>query len=307
MPVSEKAIDNNVLAKIAQKAAPTVVSAIKKASARTGVDFAYLMEKAAAESSLNPAAKARSSSATGLFQFIESTWLRMVKAHGGKYGMEKLADGIDTSGRVRDPALRKEILALRRDPEKAAALAAEYALENKKHLQRHVGGDIGATELYLAHFMGAGGASGFLNAMKENPLAAAADLFPKAARANRNIFYDSATGQPRTLAGIYDMFDRKFSGFKDTAGQMRDIDQRAPQAIRDARASSVSYDLVATLHGGNDSAALDSLPPLPTPSPFRSVGQNATSGLPRGSLTVQPVEIMMLASLPMPSRSAYND
>lgn len=201
---------NNTLAALERQAAPGVVNAIKKASARTGVDFAYLMEKASAESSFRPDIKAKTSSATGLFQFIEKTWIAMVRDHGGDHGLKKYADKISADGKVSDAKTRKEILELRKDPETAAAMAAEYAADNKAFLEARVKGDVGPVELYLAHFMGPGGAAGFLSAMKNNPLDTAADIFPVAARANRNVFYDAKTGQPRTLAGVYDFFAQKF-------------------------------------------------------------------------------------------------
>lgn len=211
MTMTGNAIDNNTLAALSRQAAPRIVNAIKQASHKTGVNFAYLMEQAAAESSFKPEIKAKTSSATGLYQFIEKTWLNMVKKHGDKYGMGDLAAQIDGKGNVADPATKNKILELRKNPEKAALLAAEFAAENKAHLEQYVDGEIGATELYFAHFMGASGATGFLNAMKDNPMATGADLFPKEARANRNVFYDQKTGQPRTLAGIYDFFDKKFA------------------------------------------------------------------------------------------------
>lgn len=308
MTVIEKSMNNNVIANLARKAAPRVVSAIRQASARTGVDFAYLMEKAAAESSFNPAAKSKSSSATGLFQFIESTWVKMVKAHGAKYGLGGLADSIDEKGRVSDPAKKQEILALRNDPEKAAALAAEYALENKRYLERAVeGGQVGSTELYLAHFLGAGGAAGFLNAMKDNPLAPAADLMPKAARANRGVFYDRETGRPRTLAAIYDLFAKKFQG--DAAAPLRQPVPREipPGADKPLLAAAPApplpdYDsllksrTIALLGGGTDERR-----PAPAPS------------IPGGAgLVMRPVDIMMMARLDAPGtedggRRRYND
>ncbi len=188
-----------------------IYRAISNASAKTGVNFTYLMEKAAAESSFNPNAKARTSSATGLFQFIESTWLTMVKEHGAKYGLAKYSNAIDDNNRVSSGKMRKEILNLRKDPEIASYMAAEFASGNYDRLKQNVGGDIGSTELYLAHFLGAGGATGFLNAMKKSPNMAAADLFPREARANRGVFY-GAGGQPRSLNQIYAMFDKKFDG-----------------------------------------------------------------------------------------------
>ena len=82
--------------------------------------------------------------------------------------------------------------------------------ENERTLNKLWGGEVGATELYLAHFLGAGGAASFLNARDENPLTPAADLYPKAARANRGVFYDPKTGKARSLAQVYDFFDKKF-------------------------------------------------------------------------------------------------
>ena len=214
----ENSINNNYLQDIVQRAAPRVINAIKSAAAKTGVDFSYLVEKAAAESNMKADAKSRHSSASGLFQFIESTWLKMVKAYGDKYGMEKYASCIDEKGCVADPALRREILALRNDPEKASFMAAEFASENQRYLKRSLGpdADIGSTEMYLAHFMGAGGASEFLKKMENNPDQSAADIFPRAARSNRSIFFDK-NGQERSLADVYARFDNKFNSDQDIA------------------------------------------------------------------------------------------
>lgn len=193
----ENPLQNNALAALVNRAPAGITDAIKDASAKTGVSFAYLMDKAAAESSFNPDAKAKTSSATGLFQFIESTWMDMVDKHGAKHG-------VDTN------QSRKELLNLRKDPALASVMAAEFAQDNKSYLQKNVGGDIGETEMYFAHFMGAGGANAFLSQMKKNPLSIGADLFPQAARANKNVFYDKSTGEPKTLQAIYDHFDKKF-------------------------------------------------------------------------------------------------
>ncbi len=203
---------NNINALDAFKVPKAVYNAIKNASARTGTDFTYLVEKAAAESSFDTNAKAKTSSATGLFQFIESTWMSMVKQHGDKYGLSNYASKIDANGRVSDSNTRREILNLRKNPEISSYMAAEFANGNHEYLKKHVGGNIGSTELYMAHFLGANGASNFLNAMKKSPNMIAADIFPREARANRNVFYDSKNGTPRSLNQIYAMFDNKFDG-----------------------------------------------------------------------------------------------
>lgn len=239
-PTANLLKNNNIHA--AYGAPQGVTNAIHQASARTGVDFAYLMNQAKAESSYNPAAKAKTSSASGLFQFIERTWLDMVNRHGDKYGLGRYAEAIDNRLRVGDRATRQDILALRNDPQIASFMAAEFAADNKAVLERTVGGQIGATELYLAHFLGASGASGFLREMRHNPMTIAADLMPKAARANRNVFYDSRTGQPRTLQQVYAFFDKKFA---DTPGQaphmLAQSDVPLPARKPDIRQAKTGY------------------------------------------------------------------
>lgn len=190
--------ENNTLAALTAQAPKHVVRAIETASRKTGVDFAYMIQQAAAESSFNPSAKARTSSATGLYQFIDSTWMHMIDKYGDQYG-------------VNTNQSRQNLLNLRKDPELSSYLAAEFARENKEFLEENVGGDIGATEMYFAHFLGASGAAGFLNAMQKDPNTVGSYLFPKESASNRAVFYDSKSGQPRTLREIYAFFDKKFS------------------------------------------------------------------------------------------------
>jgi hypothetical protein len=193
-----KTIQNNVLGALGLKAPENVLNAIKKASAQTGVNFAYMLQQAGVESSFNPQAKAKTSSASGLYQFLSSTWMDMVGRYGEKYG-------IDTDGMS-----KKQILALRSDPEISAHMAAEFASENEQYLNKTWGGKVGSTELYLAHFMGAGGAAAFLKARDENALQPAADLMPQAARSNRNVFFDKS-GRAKTIDEVYAFFDKKFT------------------------------------------------------------------------------------------------
>jgi len=292
--MSENLLNNSVLAGLVRQAGPSIVGAIKGASEQTGVKFAYLMEQAAAESSFNADAKANTSSATGLFQFIESTWLNMMKKHGSKYGLGELAKNINSDGKVSDGAIKDEILSMRYDPEIASLLAAELAAENKEFLEKHVGGEIGSTELYFAHFMGASGAAGFLNAMKSNPLTTAADLFPKAARANRNVFYESQTGEGRSLASVYDFFDRKFGanesveegGIKNSELPSKKPTYRrnSPQSISPSYGVFSASSVFELLSGRNQQT-----------SENRNIPFISNRYMP--SLLANPAELMMLSQL----------
>lgn len=204
---------NNALAAMSQQAGTHVTKAIYNASDKTGVDFGYLMKQAKVESSFDIDAQARTSSARGLYQFINSTWLDMVNRHGEKYG-------IDTN------QSQSALLKLRDDPELAANMAAEFAGENKSYLEKTWGGNVGATELYLAHFMGAGGAASFLKARDDNPLQPAADLFERAANANKNVFFDPKTKRAKTIEEVYAFFDQKFEDVKTSPSQIAETKMR---------------------------------------------------------------------------------
>ena len=191
---------------------PAVVSSIRQASRATSIDFGMLMAQAKEESGFRVDAKASGSSATGLFQFINSTWLGLVQRFGEKYGVGDLAQRIatDSTGQatVADPALRERILALRKDPSLSAALAAEYARGNKGEIERALGRPAGNADLYLAHFLGAAGATALLKAVAQNGDAVGAALLPAAAAANRGVFFDDA-GRARSVAEIYRSFAQR--------------------------------------------------------------------------------------------------
>lgn len=191
-----------------------VASAIKAAAAKTGVDFSYLLGKAAQESGFDATAKAATSSATGLYQFTNQTWLRMIKSCGAKHGLgiyaDRITQGSDGGMKVENPAIRQAILDLRNDPKVSALMAAELDKENLGILQSNYGGKIGATELYLAHFLGANGATAFLNQMKSAPDSSAANALGEAAKANSSVFYDG-NGRAKSFAEIYKHFDKKFN------------------------------------------------------------------------------------------------
>lgn len=190
-------------------------AAIARAASRSGVDFDYLLAQARIESGLNPGARAGTSSAAGLYQFTNGTWLRTLEAHGAEHGLDWASAAIE-GGRVRDPAMRSAVMALRFNPDASAAMAAELAQDNAAALTPVLGRQPDAAELYLAHFLGSAGASQFLAALQSDPGQSASALMPKAAAANRAIFY--AGGEPRSVGAVMELLRGKVEAAMGGAG-----------------------------------------------------------------------------------------
>lgn len=192
-----------------------ITSAIQSASKTTGTEFNYLVQTAARESAFNPQAQASTSSARGLFQFIESTWLGTMKEAGPRYGFASQANAIEKVGEgkyaVRDPAMRAEILKMRDDPRVSSLMAGALANHNAEGLTPTLGRKPTSGELYIAHFLGLNGAKKLITLKQATPDASAASAFPDAARANRSIFYDKH-GRAKSADTVYASLVSKHDG-----------------------------------------------------------------------------------------------
>jgi hypothetical protein len=197
-------------------APPTpVVDAIRSGAQKTGTRFDYLLATAQRESALDPNARAKSSSASGLFQFVEQTWLGLIKSDGGQLGLGNYARAITTRGdgqhAVDDPATRQAILALRQDPAVASVMAGALTQRNREFLTAELGREPSASDLYAAHFLGARGAADLIRAAQTNPARPVATDFPDAAAANRPIFFDGA-GRARGAGEVYTLLAQGHAG-----------------------------------------------------------------------------------------------
>lgn len=217
-------------------AAP-VMDAVQNASARSGIDFDYLVDVARVESGYNPTAKAPTSSARGLYQFTKQTWLATLDRHGANHGLAWAADAIgrDASGRltVTDPALRQQIFDLRDDPAASSNMAAALTGDNRDYLESRIGRSAEPVDLYLAHFLGSGGAAKFLSALEANPDQPGASMMPEAAAANRSVFY-APDGSMRSLAEIRERFRAKL----EDGGKIENMKPFAPSGWHAAASSS---------------------------------------------------------------------
>ena len=263
-----QAIDPNMLSQMAdqvsrgvstgaRQAGTGVMGALQRAADATGVDFNYLVKTATRESSLNPNAKAPTSSAAGLFQFIEQTWLGVVKAHGAKHGYGTYADqiskGRDGLYHVNNPAARKQVLGLRYDANASAVMGAELTAGHAAYLKGRIGRDPTQGELYAAHFLGPDGAADLISASQTRPNALAANLFPSAARANRSIFYKN--GHALNVTDVVANLTRTGGSSKVTVRQLDPIDDAAGgNTLMAARWDKVKADqaIMNMVFGGSD-------------------------------------------------------
>jgi hypothetical protein len=191
-----------------------IAGSIKQAADTTGTSFEYMLATAKMESNFNPKAAASTSSARGLYQFIDQTWLGTVKEAGAQLGYGKYADAITKSPSgsysVSDPAARNAIMKLRDDPDAASSMAAVLTQSNSFKLTGKIGRRPTDAELYMAHFMGVGGAGKLISNAEDNPNASGARMFPNAAAANRPIFYDK-TGRARSVSEVYSVLSSRYA------------------------------------------------------------------------------------------------
>ena len=191
---------------------PAIIGALYKASIATGVDFELLLLKAIMESDLGRLTAAAHSTARGVFQYIEPTWLILISRHGAALGYPQYQEAVKISRKTgnpylnkRDEFLRSEILALRHDPETAATMKAMQVLEETEVIRGFKKKkEVTATDHYIAHMLGLHLAKVFYDLMdKGSPLAVAKLNKPEmreAAMLNKQFFYEKGRALPATEA-----------------------------------------------------------------------------------------------------------
>jgi hypothetical protein len=232
-----------------------VIAALKKAASATGVDFSYLLSTATRESSLKTDAQSTTSSASGLFQFVDQTWLGLIKNYGAKFGLGSMADAIERTPeghyRADNSSDRQAILSLRKDPQVSALMEGEYANETRCQMKSSLGRDVCQGELYAAHFLGPQAACKLIQANNVQPGESAASIFPQAAEANRSVFFHS-DGSAKSISEVYQWATR--GGQSGLSSQMASI---ARGSRHHAKATSVPLSLNG--RGDEDSNAMMSL------------------------------------------------
>ena len=225
-----------------------VVAALQNAAARTGSDFNYLLGTAMRESGLKSAAQSATSSATGLFQFIDQTWLGLVKDHGASHGLGAQANAITkgTDGRYHASSDKDAILALRKDPTVAALMAGEYAKSTSASMSAALGRPVCGGELYAAHFLGPDAACKLIKLAQNDPKASAAAQFPAAAAANKSVFFH-ADGSAKSAREVYDWTLRQPGGADTVRAVPTKVLSQSPMVMAATASDSEIQTLISSV------------------------------------------------------------
>lgn len=174
-----------------------VAKAIVQAARDADFPADYLMAIAEKESSFDCDADSDTSTALGCFQYIEQSWLSVIRRHGADFGLGDVARKIvDRKGRrgavyldIDDKELKEEVLDLRRDPYLSAVLTASDLQEARRNIEARLDIVMGDESLYLPHFVGEDAARTVLAAQTKRPQTSAKRILPTAARYNRAMFH----------------------------------------------------------------------------------------------------------------------
>jgi len=163
----------------------------------TGVDPGVLAGLFASESAFDSSVKSRmGGSATGLGQFIKSTWATMVRKHGKKFGIK---EGTDPN-----------------DPRANALMTVMYMQDNLNDL-KSLNRPLTDVDAYMAHFLGSGG---YKTALK-NIDRYGADVMPTEANYNKPIFWVGGDKtKPRTFRQIIELMASKQVGNRNKYGAL---------------------------------------------------------------------------------------
>lgn len=262
----------------------TAISYITRAAKTVGIDPELVFSVSKIESNLKVSAKNRITGATGLNQFTPSTWKFLIKKYPSLGFTESDIN----------------------DPQKNALMGAVYLKQISETLNKKLGRKPSVTEVYLGHFLGPSGAIRFLQGMEKNPSAIASQVFPSAAEANPNIFFDGK--RPRTLAQVFDLMNNKVSKAQVS---YREIAQTVE------RATSVTDVLRSTAQSAQSAQSTPSAFSVPVSSTVEMprdtsvfLSAKVTSRLPKTEQLLRPETLSeatetVTTSMPPPQNKTY--
>lgn len=163
--------------------------------------------------------RSKQSSAYGWFQFLNATWDEVYSKVVAQFGAPP------------DDAART----MRKDPRLQALAGALFIKANYDRLSKALGRPISDTDIYIAHFLGPGGAIKFL---KADPSALGYQVFKDEYSSNLTIFFVGGDkSKPRTIGEIYKLFDDKIAKYRTGGGTPSDVPQTAGEEVSPEKAA----------------------------------------------------------------------
>jgi Transglycosylase SLT domain len=174
-----------------KKIATEVYNAIMNACTKTGADPACMLAFADIESSFQPGVSAKGTSATGLYQFISSTWTAMVTKYGSRYNVG--------FSQINDPTAN-------------ALMGGQLLNDDAAYLKKQGIANPTPGQLYMCHMMGQAGATRLITAAQTTPNGSASLAFPAQAAKNPVFTNRSLSEVVANLSALADTKAKAYAG-----------------------------------------------------------------------------------------------
>ena len=160
------------------KTVQQTIAIVKKAANKVGVNAALAATIAGIESNFDATAGAATSSAKGLFQFIDSTWNTYISQYATMFGISGNASPFNPW---------------------ASSIMGALMMKHTVEAAKSFGFDATPVDIYAGHFLG-NGEPGLGVFLKAKPDDIAAKILPLAAQSNSSVFYQN--GEWITIANL---------------------------------------------------------------------------------------------------------
>ena len=172
---------------------------ITESAQAVGIDPRYLFAMGGPESGFvtNADNPLPGQSASGLFQFIDSTWNSMKAKYGQRYGIPANAS--------------------QHDPKANAILGALYVKEHIENIRKN-DREVTPTDVYMNHFLGHGGYNKFVKALDANPNAPVSTFMSSKQINDNDKYTKNKDGSVKTVQQMYGTLTSTINSHAGTSG-----------------------------------------------------------------------------------------